>query len=102
MHILQALCVAVAGLALIGLDIVSFFVVIRFITLRWRLRPLLAFDQVGQPLVDPLVAAVQRAIPVGWLGLEPRRAQRTAAAALLVVAICRLAFSALTHVVIIP
>jgi hypothetical protein len=102
MHIIQALCVAATGLASIGLDIVSFFVVIRFITLRWRFRPLLAFDQVGKPLVDPLVAAVQRAMPVGWLGLESRRTQWTIAAALLVVAICRLACGALTHVVIIP
>ena len=102
MRIIEALCVGVAGLLSLGLDIVSFFLLVRLVTLRWQIRPLLAFDQVGRPLVDPLVRAVQRAVPAEWLGSEPRRTQLMTAAALLAVAICRLAFNALAHVVIIP
>ena len=102
MRLIEALCVAVVGLVSLGLDIVGFFVVVRLLTLHWRIPLLLAFDRVGQPLVDPLVTAVQRAIPNDWMGQEPRRTRLATAATLLVVAVCRFALNSTAHVLIIP
>jgi hypothetical protein len=102
MRIIETLCVAVVGLVSLGLDIVGFFVLVRLITLRWPVRPLLAFDHVGQPLVDWLVHAVQRAIPEDWARSERRRTVLATAATLLTVTLCRLAIKGVTNVAIIP
>ena len=102
MMVIEALCVAVVGLASVGLDIVGFFVVVRVVALHWCIRPLLAFDQVGRPLVDPLVTAMQRVIPADWLGQEPRRTRLVTAATLLAVAVCRFALNGVAHMVVIP
>ncbi|MBP7936889.1 MAG: hypothetical protein KA354_19785 [Phycisphaerae bacterium] len=98
----QALLSAVGSLVAQGLDILSFFVIVRLITLYWRLRPLLAFDRVGQPLVDPILSAVQRVIPMEWASREPQRTRLVAAVALLAVAVCRLALRGAAYVLIVP
>ncbi len=68
MFLLRLLIVSIVQLAMIGLDVFSFFVVIRMLALRWPKAPLLALDQVGKPVTDPLVASVGRAIPCAWTG----------------------------------
>ncbi len=102
MNVVALLCLAVVGLVCVGLDIIGFFVTVRIITLHWRIRPLLAFDRVGRPLVDPLVAAVQQAIPADWLGREPRRTKLATAATLMAVAVCRFAISSAVQFVVVP
>ena len=102
MRLFEALCIALVGLVSLGLDIVVFFVMVRILTLHWRIRPLIAFDQVGRPLVDPLVTGMQRAIPAEWLGQEPRRTRLATAAALLAVALCRFGLDSMVHFVIVP
>lgn len=96
------LSILLIRLLTLGLDIVGFFVVVRVVTLRWRIRPLLAFDRAGQQLVDPLVAAMQRVIPADWLGQKPRRTRLVTAATLLAVAVCQFALSGVAHIVVIP
>lgn len=102
MTVIEALCVAVVGLASVGLDVAGFFVLVRLVTLHRQVQPLLAFDQVGRPVVDPLVAAVQRVIPAEWLGQEPRRTRLATAAALMAVAMCRFAINGVAHLAIVP
>lgn len=98
--LLAILLVAILKLVMVGLDIAAFFVTIRLITLHWPVAPLLAFDRLGQPLVDPLVNMMQRMIPADWLGRDPRRTRLSTAAALLAVAICRLAPVSVVNLVI--
>ncbi len=95
MFLFELLFVSVIHLAVIGLDIVGFFVVIRVLILRWPARPLLALDRVGEPVTDPLIEAVERAMPCAWITGEKRRQHFGAAAALLVLALCRLALAGL-------
>lgn len=91
MFLLELLLVSVIHLAVIGLDVFAFFVVIRVLTLRWPARPLLALDRVGEPITDPLIEAVTRAISCHWMTGEERRKHLAPAATLLVLALCRLA-----------
>jgi hypothetical protein len=86
---------SVIYLAIVGLDIVGFFLVIRVLILRWPVRPLMALDRVGQSVTDPLVESVTRAIPWGWLDGDERRRQFAAAGTLLLVSLCRLALASL-------
>ena len=102
MRLVEALFVAAVGLVSVGVDIATWFILVRLIILHRRIPLLLAFDRVGQPLVDPLVTAVQRAIPNDWMGQEPRRTRLATAATLLVVAVCRFALNSTAHVLIIP
>ncbi len=50
MFLFELLFVSIIHLVMIGLDIVSFFVVIRVLSLCWPMRPLLALDRVCQPV----------------------------------------------------
>jgi len=102
MRLFEAVAIALVGLVSLGLDIVCFFLVVRLITLRWRIGPLLAFDQVGRPIVDPLVGVLRQVLPPDWLGPEPRRSRLATAAVLLAITVCRLAVSSAAHVVVIP
>jgi hypothetical protein len=97
MFLFELLFVSVIHLAVIGLDVIGFFVVIRALTLRWPARPLLALDRIGEPISDPLIEAVTRAIPSQWMTGKDRRKNLAAAAAatLLVLALCRLALAGL-------
>jgi uncharacterized protein YggT (Ycf19 family) len=95
MILFQLLIASIVHLALVGLDVLSFFVVVRILAQRWSRRPLLAFDQVGKPITDPLLAAVGRAIPCNWTGHPERRKHYVAAATLLVLALCRLGLTGL-------
>lgn len=102
MRLIEALCMAVVGLVSLGLEIVAFFVFVRLVTMHWRFRPLLAFDRVGQPLVDPLVATAQRAIPTDWVSRDPQHTKLVTAVTLLVVALSRFAINSVAYAVIIP
>ena len=95
MFLFELLFVSVIHLAVIGLDVIGFFVVIRALTLRWPARPLLALDRIGEPISDPLIEAVTRAIPSQWMTGKDRRKHLAAAATLLVLALCRLALAGL-------
>ena len=50
-------------LVIIGLDLIVFFTIVRAVGSRWPVRPIRALDQVGAPIMDPLIEAVSRAIP---------------------------------------
>lgn len=52
---LQAQFISVSHLVLLGIEIVGFFVLMRLISFRWPIKPVLAFDRIGGPLVDPTV-----------------------------------------------
>jgi|GEM_PF-2341216 len=95
MFFIEFLLASVIHLAVIGLDVIGFFVVIRVLALRWSARPLLALDRVGGPVTDPLIEAVTRAIPCHWMTGEKRRKHVAAAATLLVLSLCRLALAGL-------
>ena len=95
MFLFELLILSIIHLVVIGLDVVSFFLVIRALTLRWPLRPFLAMDRVGQPVTDLLIEFVARAIPRDWIDGDHRRKQVAAAVTLLVVALCRLALAGL-------
>lgn len=95
MFLFQLLIVSIVHLAMIGLDVLSFFVVIRMLALRWPKPPLLALDQVGKPVTDPLLASVNRALPWGWSSNPERRKNVVAAVALLGLALCRLGLTGL-------
>ena len=94
MVVLQLLFVVLIQLAILGLDIIG-FVMVRVLSNHWPARPLLAMDRVGEPVVKPLIEAVDRAIPGGWTSVEYRRKHFTVAITLLVIAICRLALAGL-------
>ncbi len=91
----DAMCISIIHLAVIGLDVIGFFVVIRVLTLRWLARPLLALDRVGEPITDLLIESVGRAVPTNWVDRGKRRTHFTAAMTLLVLALCRLALTGL-------
>jgi uncharacterized protein YggT (Ycf19 family) len=95
MFLFELLVFSIIYLVMIGLDVVAFFVVVHVLTLRWPTRQLLALDRVGEPISDPLIEAVTRAIPSNWSGREERRKHIAAATTLLVVALCRLALAGL-------
>lgn len=95
MFLFELILVSIIYLAITGLDIVSFFLVIHVLSLRWPTRPLLALDRVGEPIADPLIEAVTRAIPCHWMTGEERRKRLAAAATLLVLALSRLALAGL-------
>ena len=95
MFLFELLIGSIIHLAVIGLDIMGFFLVIRVLVLRWPTRPLLAVNRVGEPVTDPLVEAVVRALPGHWMAGEGRRTRVATAAALLVLALCRLALAGL-------
>ena len=95
MFLFELLIVSIIYLAMIGLDVLSFFVVIRILVLQWPRRPLLAFDQVGKPVTDPLLAAVNRAVPRAWTGSPERHRHIVTAIALLGLALCRLGLAGL-------
>ena len=94
MLILPLFFASIVHLMATGLDVLSFFVVVRILAQRWPRRPVLAFDQVGKPVTDPLLAAVGRAVPCHWTGHPERRKHYVAAATLLVLALCRLGLTA--------
>jgi hypothetical protein len=93
MFLIDLLIKSVIYLAVIGLDMIGFFLVIRVLVLRWPVRPLLAFDRVGQSVTDPLVEAATRSIPQRWVDGDVRRKQFAAAGTLLLVSLCRLALA---------
>ena len=95
MVLLELLIVSIVHLAIIGLDVLNFFVVICGLVLRWPKRPLLALDRVGEPVTDPLVASVAPAVPCNWISGDERRRCVAAAVALLVLALGRLALAGL-------
>lgn len=95
MPLIELLFVLVVHLAVIGLDVIGFFLIIRVLTLRWPVRLLLALDRVGRSITDPLIEAVTRALPCHWMTGEDRRKHLAAAATLLVLALCRLALAGL-------
>jgi hypothetical protein len=70
--LLESLFLAVINLTLVGLDVIAFFLVIRLLTLRWPKAMFLAFNRVGAPLVDPMIATLARAMP----GIGNRQAVR--------------------------
>lgn len=94
MLMFQLLLASIVHLMATGLDVLSFFVVVRILAQRWPGRLVLAFDQVGKPVTGPLLAAVGRAIPSRWTGHPERRKHYVAAATLLVLALCRLGLTA--------
>ena len=95
MFLFELLFASLIQLAVIGLDVVSFFLVIRALCIRWPARPLLAMDRVGKPVTDPLIESVARAIPCDWIDGDERRQRIALAVTLLVVALCRLALAGL-------
>ena len=95
MFLLELLFVSIIYLAVVGLDVICFFVVVRVLALRWPARPLLALDRVGKPATDPLLESAFRAIPGHWVSSEQRRKHFAAALTLLVIALCRLALAGL-------
>ena len=95
MILIQLLMASLVYVVALGLDVLSFFVVVRILAQRWPRRLLLAFDQVGRPVTDPLLAAVGRAIPCTWTGHPERRRHYVAAATLLVLALSRLGLTGL-------
>jgi len=98
MFLFQLLIVSIVHLAMIGLDVISFFVVIRILALRWPKRPLLALDQVGRPVTDSVIASFGRAIPWTWTSNPERRKHFAAVATLLGLALCRLGLTGLLAV----
>jgi len=94
MSLFGALFLSLAHLIGLALDIVGFFLIVRIVSHRWRIRSLLAMDRVGQPLVDPLVDATDRLVPGDWIG-QGRRRHFVTAFVLLTVALCRLILDAL-------
>jgi hypothetical protein len=87
--------VSIVYLAMIGLDVLSFFIVIRMLALRWPRAPLLSLDQVGKPVTDPLLPSVGRAIPWTWTSNPERRKHLAAVATLLGLALRRLGLPSL-------
>lgn len=84
----------VVSLAVVGIDMAAFFVVIRLLVMRWPTHLLLAFDRIGRPLADPLMDAAARAIPRGWLPLDACGTQAAAAVALFAITLVRAMFIA--------
>ena len=58
--LVEQLLLALIHLAVIGIDVVFFFVVIRSITIRWPQEFLLKLDYIGSPMVESLCHAVGR------------------------------------------
>lgn len=102
MGLVHVMLFAVVYLVGQGLELVGFFLMVRLITIHWRFRPLLAFDRIGQPVVEPLLGAAQRAIPTEWVSQEPQRIRLAAAATLLAVTLCRCALGGVAHILILP
>lgn len=98
MFLIELLIVSIVHLAVVGIDVLSFFIVIRLLVQRWPKHLFLRFDQVGRPIVDPLLASVDRAIPCAWTGTSPRRDHIGAAVTLLVLGLCRLGMTGLVRV----
>ena len=96
MFLLEQLVISIFNSVVIGLDIVGFFWVIRVLTLRWPVRPFLAMDRVGRPGVDPLIAAIDRAIPCNWVNSGERRKRISIAVTLVVIWLCQLAIGHLS------
>lgn len=61
--LLASLWLAVIHVILVGLDVIAFFLVIRVLVTRWPVAMFLAFNRVGAPLVDPMMATMAKAIP---------------------------------------
>ena len=95
MFLFELLFVSIIHLAMIGLDLISFFLVIRVLTFRWPARPLLALDRIGEPVIDPLLATVGRTVPSDWTNGKVRLRHLDAAVTLLVLALCRLVLAGL-------
>ena len=95
MFLFELLFVSIIHLAMIGLDVIGFFLVIRVLAFRWPARPLLALDRMGEPAINPLIESAARALPSDWIALEERRKLFAAAMALLVIALCRAALAGL-------
>ena len=95
MFLFELLLILIIQLAMIGLDVIGFFVVVRALVTRWPVRPLLAFDQIGRPVVDPLTDAVDRALPLLLVRDLACRTRAILALTLLTIALCRLGLGSL-------
>lgn len=99
---LGIILLAILKLLVLALDIVGFFLWVRVVTIHLCIQPLLVFDRIGTPLIDPLIAAVQRAIPTEWVGQEPQRARLATALTLLAAGMCLFVLNGMVHVLIVP
>ncbi len=97
MTLVEMLCVGTAHLVCRGLGIVGFFASVRLVTLMWKVRPLIALDQVGQIVVDPLVNAVRRTVPLSWFGDEPSQRQLATLIVMLAIGYCAILLDAGVH-----
>ncbi|MBI3835651.1 MAG: hypothetical protein HY287_15095 [Planctomycetes bacterium] len=82
MGILAPLIMAVLHLIMIALDLQMFFLLIYIVASRWRKPILLAFKRLGEPLVDPMLSVLWRALP-GKAGTNGRWGRMIAAVILL-------------------
>lgn len=51
-------------LGVVGIDLVTFFLVVRLLAARWPLEWLKAFDRVGAPIVDGLQRAIGKRLGI--------------------------------------
>ncbi len=94
-NLLVSLIVTVFHLALVGLDVIAFFAIVRILCVRWPVSPVQALDCVGAAIMDPLGEAVARAIPMLRAFGSPTHDGLRAVVVLLVVAFCRLGLETL-------
>jgi len=85
LSIILRLCLA---LAVIGTEILSFFLIVRLLVMRLKSRWLQTVNDAGQPLVDPALGVLDRGLPSGRV----LRGTPRIYLALLVLAILRLLF----------
>ena len=63
MGLLELILFSVIYLALIALDIIGFFLIVRLLYMRWPARWLAVWDQAGTPLMDGLCRQTRKSIP---------------------------------------
>ncbi len=91
MGVFGALLVGLIHLAVVGLDIVAFFVIVQMIASRWPVRFLVTLGHIGRPVTDQLVRATARALSWNQHEMTQRREMIGCAITLAVLALCRLA-----------
>jgi hypothetical protein len=97
MFLFELLIMSVAYFAAVGIDLVSFFIIVRMVVRRWPKGPLPALDRVGAPITDWVLEQTRQVIPVGWTRGEQHRRWAALAFALAVLAVCRLVLSGLVR-----
>ena len=87
MGLIELFFVAFVHLAMVGLDIIGFFIVVRLCRRLWPGSLLIALDRVGSPIVERLIDAMAQSLHIA----KGQRLEPIAASAwLVVIALARL------------